>query len=143
LATETGIITRVEAENAWVKTTKSKSCEGCSSKGSCSTAGNDMIVEALNKADAKIGDLVTLQIESSALYKATFLLYILPIIGLLGGSFLGQYFAEMYGWNLSATAAIFGFALFVLIIAFVRYKGNQMGEKQAYRPKIVRVVKRA
>jgi len=73
LATEEGIITKIEAATAWAKTTRSSSCASCSSRGSCNAmedGGKEMIVEVYNPAGAKVGDRVVLSFETSSLLKA-------------------------------------------------------------------------
>ncbi|MBU0769650.1 MAG: SoxR reducing system RseC family protein, partial [Proteobacteria bacterium] len=58
MATEEGVVVRIDADTAWVKTKKSKSCEGCSSRGACSVmgGGDEMEVQVVNAVGGKIGD---------------------------------------------------------------------------------------
>jgi sigma-E factor negative regulatory protein RseC len=140
MATEKGIVTQIGTGTAWVRTLPSEACAGCPSCGTCNAQREDTEVEVLNEVGAKIGDRILIDIKTSAFLKATFLLYVFPIIGLLAGSLLGVQAAEYYGYDSSACSALIGFAAFFLTVAVVRVKGNRMGQDKAYRPRIVRIL---
>jgi sigma-E factor negative regulatory protein RseC len=144
MATEEGVVTKIEsATTAWVKTTKSGACKSCSARSSCHSlgGGEETEVEAINKAGARIGQKVVLSFDTSPLLKATFLLYVLPILTMMVGAFIGQQLAPNLNLDTSFLSAIFGFLFFGLTLLFVRSKGNQMAKKDEYRPKIIRVIK--
>ena len=52
--------------------------------------GNDMEVEAINEVQAQVGDHVILNFETASLLKATFFLYVFPIIFMFAGALTGQ-----------------------------------------------------
>ena len=143
MATEEGVVLRIDSDTAWVKTKKSKSCEGCSSKGFCHALGSqdEMEVEAINAAGGKIGDRVVLNFDTSSLLKASFLLYVFPILCMLLGAFAGMKLAPSLNVNGSTFPAIGAFLFFGLSVLFVRSQGNRMALKDAYRPKIIRILK--
>jgi sigma-E factor negative regulatory protein RseC len=143
MATEEGIVTKIESTaTAWVKTTKSGACKSCSARSSCHSMGgsNEMEVEAINQAGAQVGQKVVLSFATSPLLKATFLLYVFPIIAMIVGAFVGQKLAPNFNVNISFLSAIFGFLFFGLTMLFVRSKGNKLAQKDEYRPKIIRVI---
>ena len=141
MATEEGIVIKLEADRAWVKTKKSASCESCASRKSCNVmgGGNDMEVEAINTAGASVGDRVVMNFETSSLLKATFLLYVFPIICMFLGALVGQEIAPAVGLGKSAASAVSGFLFFFFSILFVRVKANKMGNESRYQPKIIRI----
>ena len=143
MATEQGIVIRTETETAWVKTKRSEACEGCSSRGACSVmgGGEEMEVEAINAAGGKVGDRVVLSFETASLLKATFLVYIIPVIFLLIGALIGQKLALILTLNESMSAAIGSLLLGGLSILFVKIKGNRMAQQEEYRPKVIRILK--
>ena len=51
--TEEGVVIRIDAKNAWIKTVKTGACESCSSRGACNTlgGGKEMEVEAMISKD--------------------------------------------------------------------------------------------
>jgi sigma-E factor negative regulatory protein RseC len=143
MATEEGVVTKIEsATTAWVKTTKSGACKSCSARSSCHSlgGGEEMEVEAINKAGAQIGQKVVLGFDTSPLLKATFLLYMLPILTMMIGAFIGQQLAPNLNLDTSFLSAVFGFLFFGLTLVFVRSKGNKMAKKDEYRPKIIRII---
>jgi len=143
MATEEGVVLRIDSRIAWVKTQKTKSCEGCSSRGACSVmgGGEDMEVQAINAAGGQVGDRVVLSFDTSSLLKASFLLYVFPIICMLLGAFAGMQVAPAVNFDTSIVSAICAFLFFGLSFLFVKSKGNRMAQKDEYRPKIIRILK--
>ena len=142
MATEHGIVIRTDSGEAWVKTIKSGSCEGCSARGACHSLSDsgDMEVNAINKAGAKVGDRIVLSFETSSLLKATFLLYVFPILLLITGAAIGQETAPYFNVNPSGFSAIIGFSFFFAAVLVIKFKANKMAKKNEYRPKIIRVL---
>lgn len=143
MATEEGIVTKVDDGTAWVKTKKSSACESCSSRDSCNVmgGGDEMEVEAINTASAHVGDLVVLSFETASLLKATFLLYVFPILCMFVGALVGQEAASSFQVNPSVLSAVMGFLFFLVSLLFIRIRANKMGRQDQYRPKIIRVKK--
>jgi sigma-E factor negative regulatory protein RseC len=143
LATEQGIVIKIDSSAAWVKTVKSGACKGCSARGSCHALGgsDDAEVKAINEAGAKVGDRIVLSFETSSLLKATFLLYIFPILLLLIGAFMGQEIARYTDFNPSVSSAIMGFSFFFAAVFIVKSKANKLAKKNEYRPKVVKIIR--
>jgi len=143
LATEKGIVTKLESATAWVTTTRTSACETCAAKSACRTlgGGKEMEVEAVNPVGAKMGDRVVIGFETSALVKISFLIYIVPIISMILGAIIGQKIALSYHYNGSVLSAIVGFLFFFLAFLFIKSTGNKMAKKNEYRPKIIRIIK--
>ena len=139
VATEQGVVIRTFDRIAVVKTKRSEACEGCSAKDSCDSKGNDLEVEAVNRIGAKSGDGVIIQIQTRPFLKATFLLYLFPILCMILGAVLGEKLAPRLGYDASALSAIFSFFCFFLSIWVVKAKGKKMGEDESYHPKIIRI----
>ena len=143
MATEQGIVIKTSATDAVVKTVKSSACKGCSSRGSCHTVGesDEMEVDAINAAGAKVGDRIVLNLESGPLLKATFLLYVFPIILLIIGAALGQRIATMLGLESSGLSVLLGFAFLFAAVLFIKKKANNLAKRDKYRPTIIRILK--
>ena len=144
MATEEGVVKQADNATAWVTTTRTAACESCGAKSSCHSlgGGKEMEVEALNPAGAQAGDRVVLGFDTSSLLKAAFLLYVFPVLCLVGGALIGTRLAPRLDIDASLAAAIFGFALFGLVIFYVRAKGNRLARQDRYRPKIIRIIRR-
>jgi sigma-E factor negative regulatory protein RseC len=144
MATEEGIVFKMgstAAGTAWVKTTRSSACAACSSKNACHAdgGGKEMEVEAINTADARVGDRIVLNIKTASLLKATFLLYVFPILAMIGGAVLGQVVAVMRGSDPSGFSALFGFLFFGLAFIVIRIAGRRLSTNASYKPEIIKV----
>ncbi len=100
-----------------------------------------MEVETLNPAGAGIGDRVVLTFETGAFLKASFLLYVFPILMMMVGGFAGQRFGPQLGLSESASAVLGAFAFLVVTFAFVRARANRLARTDPYRPKITRILR--
>jgi sigma-E factor negative regulatory protein RseC len=143
MATEEGIVIKIDSQTAWVKTTKTSACKACAAKSSCHSlgGGKEMEVEAINRAGAKVGQKVVLSFDTSPLLKATFLLYVFPIIAMVVGAFIGQKMALFLNFDTSLVSAIMGFSFFGLTLLFVKSRGNKLAKKDEYQPKVIRILK--
>jgi sigma-E factor negative regulatory protein RseC len=143
MATEQGVVIKTDAGAAWVKTVKSGGCAGCSARESCHSSGasEEMEVEVINDVGAKAGDRIVLSFETGSLLKATFLLYMFPILVLILGAFIGQETASYFNFNSSGFSAVTGFSFFGAALLIVKIRGNQLAKKKEYRPKIIKIVK--
>ena len=142
MATEQGIVIKTDAGAAWVKTVKSGACAGCTARGAChsGSGGGAMEVKAINEAGAKVGDRIVLSFETASLLKATFLLYVFPILLLIAGALIGQETAPYFNYNPSGFSAILGFSFFIAAVVIIKFKANQMAKKNEYTPKIVKIL---
>ena len=143
MAKEEGIVLKTGLGTAWVKTTKSDACSSCNAKDACNMlgGGKDSEIEAINTIGAEADDRVVIGFESSSLFKASLLLYILPIVFMIAGALTGQKLSLKYGLNetlFSAGAAFFSFAAAFLL---VRVLGNKMAQKDAYKAKIIKIIR--
>lgn len=147
MAIEQGVVIKLShgPATAWVMTTRSSACESCAARGSCRTGatGKSQEVEALNTVGARVGDRIQMTIKTGSLLKATFLLYVFPILCMLGGAALGNGLAMGLGVNPSALAALGALAGFAAAMVIVRTRGRRMGSDRAYRPEIIRILGRA
>jgi sigma-E factor negative regulatory protein RseC len=145
MAIEQGIVTlpgAIGGDTVWVKTVKPAACESCTSRKDCSMdkAGKPREVEVSNPVGAKIGDRVQISIQTSALLKAIFLLYLFPILCMLVGGFAGQVVSSFINTNDSITSMISAISCFVAALAVVHKRGGKMALKKEYQPKITRIL---
>jgi len=144
MATEEGIVFEMGtpgAGTAWVKTVRSSACAACASRNAChgDGPGEEMTVEAINTANARVGDHIVLSIETTSLLKATFLLYVFPILAMIVGGFLGQAVAVMRGVDPSGVAALGGCLFFGLAFAAIRMAGRHLEKNTRYSPEIIKI----
>ena len=90
--TKVGVVKTVQGPMAVAVTQRESECEGCKARGSCEAMGGtgaNAEVRAINTANAKVGDVVTIALQGSALLKASFIIYMTPMLGLVGGMISG------------------------------------------------------
>jgi sigma-E factor negative regulatory protein RseC len=144
MATEEGFVFKMGASGpgtAWVKTTRSSSCQACASRNAChgEKGVKEMEVEAINTARAKVGDRIVLNIKTSSLLKATFLLYVFPILAMIAGALVGQTVAGLRGSDPSGLSALFGFLFFGLSFVTIRVIGRLLSRDASYKPEIIKI----
>ncbi|MFH0726044.1 MAG: SoxR reducing system RseC family protein [Pseudomonadota bacterium] len=144
MATEKGIVTRIDGDRAWVRTLRSGACEACCSSGACHGSGDrkEMEVEALNDVGAVAGDQVQIRFDSGKLMGISFFLYIFPVLMLIAGSVLGQKMAQLYQLSESTASALGGFGFFGLAFLVIRWGGSALAGKKGYQPRIAKIVTR-
>ncbi len=148
MATEEGIVIRAggqASQTAWVKTVQSGACQSCSERHSClgESKSEEREVEAINLVGARVGDLIQISIDSSALLKATFLLYIFPIICMFAGALIGNKLGAGLNINPSTLSVLIAVIFFFGAMLIVRMRAGRMALKMEYRPKITRVIGKA
>jgi sigma-E factor negative regulatory protein RseC len=105
------------------------------------SGGKDSEIEAINKIGAKTDDRVVIGFESSSLLKASFLLYILPIVFMIAGALMGQKVSLKYGLSEILFSAGGAFLSFAAAFLLVRVLGNKMAQKDAYKAKIIKIIR--
>lgn len=148
MATEQGIVVQTGPPHrdnmALVRTVQSSACEACSARGQCNPniKGKDREVEAVNLVNAKAGDIIQISMDNTALLKATFLLYVFPILCMLIGAFVGHSAGKTMETNPSAISALLGIICFIAAMVLVRRQAGYMALKLKYQPKITRIIGR-
>ena len=115
-----------------------KYCKTCSLKGHCLLSSQrERKIEAKNLINAKEGDLVIVNVPPKKYLSVTFVIYILPIIFMLAGAYVGIKIGPMLRIkdpNLSPI--IFGFSFLFLSFILVRLLSNIIN----FKPEIEKIV---
>ena len=121
LIREFGVVVEVTDGGVWVQTQRQSGCQSCSSQGSC---GVGVLSKALNRRHHRVwaatdiplaaGDQVQLVLPASALVQASLLMYLLPLVGLIGGAIVAQQLFSAVGASVLGAALGFGLPLFGL-----------------------------
>jgi sigma-E factor negative regulatory protein RseC len=92
---EEAVVTRAEAGRVWVEKARQSACGSCAQP--CATAS---VAEYLDKPslslvldtvlDLRVGDRVVLGVGEDVIVKGSLAVYLLPLLGLLGGAILGK-----------------------------------------------------
>lgn len=145
MAIEKGVVIKMGAggpHTAWVKTLQSSACQACASRKNCSTAerGQEREVEVINGAGAKVGDIIQIYMDTAALLKAAFLLYIFPIICMMIGGAAGHAVSNILGLSSSLLSVCLAIIFFIAAMVLVRIHAGRMALTIEYRPKIKRII---
>lgn len=137
---EIATIIETRGTMAKVRVQSSSSCTQCPSRSSCRSLGEGVReVEVINRVGAKVGQRVKIGVSPKALLKASFILYIIPILALLVGATLGASFSSVNKeiWSVSLGA---GF----LIGTFLSIKvlGRFFNLKNEYLPTTTGILNR-
>ena len=101
---EEGIVKAVNGDRAEVQVQVQHACGSCSAKSGCGTSlvaslfpqrGHSFI--ARNSVGARPGDRVVIGLDESDLQLASLMIYLLPLLGLIGGALSGIYLARLLG----------------------------------------------
>ena len=122
---ERGVVALINRDgSAQVMIKRSDSCGDCGHSHCCTSVGasSKMEINAANEIGAGVGDLVSVRLGSSAVSASAFLLYLLPVIGLLAGAVVGAEINEKLPLGETGSAILlgmiglgFGFFLIALI----------------------------
>ncbi len=141
---EIGIITSIEGSTAKVMISREESpCENCT-QDTCTIPEKGIETEALNVAGAKVGQKVKVIMTSYTYYKSAVLIYVLPIVALIGGAILGKIYLPSYITvkdtdSLAALGGFFAFIISLLVVKVLLNKINKKTEHQSVIESIVEV----
>lgn len=105
---EEGTVIALDGETARVRMAHRQACGGCRA---CAALGpGEMVLEARNLAGAGVGDRVEVEVTGPGSLRAACLVFLLPLLGMVGGGIAGT---ALTG---SETAGLgIGFAVLVLV----------------------------
>ena len=139
---EVGTVREVRGEKALVVTDRQSMCGQCVAKSYCQMlgGGKEMIAEALNPIGAKSGDTVRIGIPAGTVAKASFVVYMIPAIGLVGGAALGYVTGTSSGVDYNLATLVGCLAGLGISLIVVRLLSNTLGGRRSYRPEIIKIV---
>jgi len=129
---EKGILIKLEEKSfAQVELKPNDACKKC---GACliSGQGNPML-RAKNKVGAKVGNTVEVEVAPSKVILSSFLLFIMPVISLIFGYFIGNFISSP---NLGIIFAIAFIAIYFLVLGLYDKKLRKFN----FSPKIIDII---
>ncbi len=139
---EVGTVREVRGEKALVMTDRQSMCGQCMAKDYCHMlgGGKEMIAEAFNPIGAKPGDTVKIGIPAGTVAKASFVVYMIPAIGIVGGAAVGYVAGKSSGVDFNLTTLVGCLAGLGISLIMVRLLSNILGERPSYQPEIIRII---
>lgn len=139
LVEERGRVVEVYGGLAKVQVTRHEACRHCKA---CDFGRTDtVVVEATNRAGARPGDEVELELEGSRVLGAAFIAYMVPLIFMVVGIYLGTVVARALGRGASASlfGAVVGLVLLGLSYGLVYAYGKRVNPER-FRAEVTRVI---
>lgn len=129
--TTIGTVTELNDGMATVVFKRSKACGDCHA---CVSFGTDQAqTELKNTLGAKVGDRVSIELHSGSIFKASLILYGIPLAALLIGAVIGNTISNLFTAIIGLGAAAVAF----LIIRLLEPKFRRMGE---FNPLMIEIV---
>ena len=109
---ETGVVNKIEKNLAWVTMIKGEQCAGCTACNAFGEGSFELV--ALNNPGAKVGDKVEVEINPRQVIKHSTIVFLLPVLSLIIGYFLGNSYLTLIGLSLEAAGIIGSLGLMIL-----------------------------
>lgn len=140
---EIGNIKEIIGQKAIVTVQRQSGCDSCPGGSVCKLMGNEAEIEALNEAEAKVGDKVRIVFRPYTYLKGTIIIYGIPSIMLVIGAVVGkEYLSKVLpAMDPDIVSAIGGFGLFALSFLFMKIWMKMYEGKREYMPVISEIVK--
>lgn len=147
MLTELGVVTKQDANTVWVQTESKTSCNSCQVNSSCGTgiiskafSERSFITPMLNTLNAEVGDQVEVGIHENLVVKASFWVYLLPLLMMIIFAFVSNSLFDQSKELVQIMSAVLG-----LIVGFwiARLRVESMGSgKKELHPILIRIVKK-
>ena len=145
---EEGVVLAIDGDIAEVVTRKKSACGGCAARSGCGTS----LVESLfpsrtrsfrasNEVRAQEGDQVVIGLDESALQTASLLVYLVPLLGLIGGAILGAWLGPgPDGGHAELFSIVGGVGGFFISLGAVRRYSDMLSRKPVFQARVLRVL---
>ncbi len=135
---ENGIVIKVERDLAWVMMTKGEQCAGCTA---CKSFGEGRFeIVAANSLGARPGDNVEVEINPKQVVKYSAIVFLLPVLALIIGYFLGSSWLTILGWSQEAAGIIGSLGMMLLSFLGIAAYDRLIGRSQSVTAYISRVL---
>ncbi|MCK4487086.1 MAG: SoxR reducing system RseC family protein [Desulfobacterales bacterium] len=140
LLTKTGVVKAIQGRMALVVTRLEPVCESCKAKDVCISLGGggaNAEIRARNTVGAEPDDVVTISIRGSSLLKASFFVYMVPILALAGGILLGFLLSRLISVDENFLVGLFAGLGFLGAFVWLKKQGDKLFRKQEFIPEII------
>ena len=139
-----GLVIENKGETAVISLQRHLTCESCGRCGMLSGSDKrEITVEVLNPIKAEAGQRVILETDDRQVLFISFMLYLVPLGGLVAGIVLWLSVAESLGLggNQELWAAAVGFGLMAVVFALIRIWDRRVKDDPRYKPVITGLIK--
>ena len=143
--TEIGEVVKVFHRTVEIRTNPVNECGTCGVKDSChagSGSSHERFVTALDPFGLKLGQRVKINLEPKNLVKASIIIFVLPMLGLLLGAIAGSFIAGKAGYSdyLDQCAIIGGLAGTGISALGLRSYNKKLEKTNQYYPTVVEII---
>jgi len=136
-----GRVVEVKGKKARVALLKHSACGNC---GACHVGDENMKIdiEAINEVNAKVGDIVEIDLETPNVLMAAFIAYGIPFFALILGIYGGTKLLELLRVNENIEVYSFSIGVVLLVISYFAIKMNEDNFKRSkkYYSKIIKII---
>ncbi|MEO5332611.1 MAG: SoxR reducing system RseC family protein [Magnetococcus sp. YQC-5] len=144
---EEGIVIALDGAFAVVSGQRQKSCGTCHSANTCGVLSGGLgqraiKIRARNPCNAQVGERVFIEISERSFLKASFLVYILPLVVLFAVVSWARYLVVTFGWviDIEAFSALVGLLALVVTFYWLRQRSKRMEMNEQEAPVIVEIL---
>ncbi len=140
---EIAVVAKIENHQVWVKSEQNTTCGGCVQQGSCSTSLLEKVIKKrMFAVDCQlplaIGDQVVVAIDENMLIRASFLLYLVPLLCMFAGGALAEWLVTAGNPNAELLVAGAAFASLLLSLWSINKLQHAFFLHYCSRPLVVR-----
>lgn len=135
---EVGTVMETRSGTAKVLLKRNSACDHCPTRSCCASLEGDLkCVDVSNGIGAREGQLVKIGISQKAVLKASFILYMIPILALVIGAMLGNYLGPQHSeiWS-----AFTGVGFFVASYVVIKALNKHFENKAEYVPVVTEIL---
>ncbi len=164
---KTATVVKINDQDIWVRTTRQTACGHCAANQGCgvsllgdyfnnnvgqvSVRSEGMRAGDFQVGDFQVGDNVIVGVQERALIKGSLLVYLLPLVFMIGFSLFGQFLSTIIGpidsavnstlnsilFNAEGLTVIFAFVGLALGFYFVKYVSKKINNDFDFRAMIL------
>lgn len=119
-------------------------CVSCVAKEGClmSADGKVRSITMENSINAKKGDTVLFEVDSSGVVTASLVVYLIPVIFLFIGLYAGYRFNEYLMLDKDGASAILGVLFFILSFVAIKIFSLVAKDSSIFQPRAIKIIKR-
>ncbi len=133
---------------AWVEKERQTQCGGCRLHKGCGSAVLAKVlgvrrnrIQVIDLLSVDVGDTVVIQLDSAALLRGSFAVYMIPLFSLFFGAIVGKYFfALMFAHYTEGVTAVFALLGLFFGVWWLRQFSQRIANDNRYQPVISSVV---
>ncbi|EWC39278.1 transcriptional regulator [Pseudomonas stutzeri] len=140
---ESGRVVALDVGAVWVETRRTSTCSGCSAKNGCGQGLMDTLgvrekrglIRALSDLRLQVGDSVVVGIREEVLLRGAVLVYLLPLIMLMGAATVAAQFSAP-----EPVVILTGFGGFFVSWLVVRMRARRTAGDPSLQPVVLRAM---